>query len=96
MTKTAIVTGGDGDIGKAIARGLREIDRDVATVDGTETVHKTAADLGARAFRCDITDRASRTDVVDLPPLDWSTFRFRKEATNSGMRMRTCDKVYTA
>ena len=64
MTKTAIVTGGAGGIGRAIARGLREIDWNVALVDVAETVHETAADLGARAFRCDITDRASRADVI--------------------------------
>ena len=62
--KTAIVTGGAGDIGRAIARGLREIDWDVALVDVAEAVHETAADLGARAFRCDITDPTSRADVV--------------------------------
>ena len=64
MTTTAIVTGGAGDIGKAIAKGLREIDWNVALVDVAATVHETAADLGCQGFRCDITDRASRADVV--------------------------------
>ena len=64
MTKTAIVTGGAGGIGRAIARGLREIGWNVALVDVAETVHETAEDLGGRGFRCDITDRASRAEVV--------------------------------
>ncbi len=64
MTKTAIVTGGAGGIGRAIARGLREIGWNVALVDVAETVHETAEDLGGRGFRCDITDRASRAEVL--------------------------------
>ena len=61
---TAIVTGGAGGIGKAIAKGLREIGWNVALVDVAETVHETAEDLGGRGFRCDITDRASRAEVL--------------------------------
>lgn len=64
MTKTAIVTGGAGGIGKAIARGLRENGWNVALVDVAETVHETAEDLGGRGFLCDITDRAARTEVL--------------------------------
>lgn len=68
MTKTAIVTGGAGGIGRAIARGLREIGWNVALVDVAETVHETAEDLGGRGFRCDITDRASRAEVLTGVP----------------------------
>ena len=64
MTKTAIVTGGAGGIGRAIARGLRETDWNVALVDVAETVHETAEDLGGRGFRCDITDRAAHAEVL--------------------------------
>ena len=63
-TKTAIVTGGAGGIGKAIARGLREIGWNVALLDVAETVHETAEDLGGQGFRCDITDRVSRAKVL--------------------------------
>ena len=65
---TAIVTGGAGGIGRAIARGLREIGWNVALVDVAETVHETAEDLGGRGFRCDITDRASRAEVLASVP----------------------------
>ena len=68
MTKTAIVTGGAGGIGKAIAKGLREIGWNVALVDVAETVHETAEDLGGRGFRCDITDRASCAEVFASVP----------------------------
>ena len=64
MTKTAIVTGGAGGIGKAIAKGLRNDGWDIALVDVAETVHETAADLGGRGFRYDITDRASRAEIL--------------------------------
>ena len=65
---TAIVTGGAGGIGRAIARGLREIGWNVALVDVAETVHETAEDLGGRGFRYDITDRASRAEVLASVP----------------------------
>ena len=59
-TKTAIVTGGAGGLGRAIARGLRENGWDFALVDVAETVYETAVDLGGQGLRYDITDRASR------------------------------------
>lgn len=68
MTKTAIVTGGAGGIGKAIARGLREEDWNLALVDVAETVHETAAELGGQGFRCDITDRTSRAEILANVP----------------------------
>ena len=68
MTKTAIVTGGAGGIGKAIARGLREEDWNLALVDVAETVHETAAELGGQGFQCDITDRTSRAEILANVP----------------------------
>ena len=66
--RTAIVTGGAGGLGKAIARALREEDWNLALVDVAEAVHETAADLGGQGFRCDITDRASRAEILaDVP-----------------------------
>ena len=64
MTKTAIVTGGAGGIGRAIAERLRKDGWDIALVDVAEAVHETAADLGGRGFRYDITDRASRAETL--------------------------------
>ena len=64
MTKTAIVTGGAGGIGKAIAKGLCKDGWDIALVDVAEAVHETAADLGGRGFRYDITDQASRAEIL--------------------------------
>ena len=64
MTKTAIVTGGAGGIGRAIAERLRKDGWDIALVDVAETVQETAADLGGRGFRCDVTDRASRAEIL--------------------------------
>ena len=52
MTKTAIVTGGAGDIGKAIARGLRETGWNLALVDVAATVHETAVRKGHRSGIC--------------------------------------------
>lgn len=64
--KTAVVTGGAGGLGKAIAEGLRENGWDLALVDVAETVHETAADLGGQGLRCDITDRAARAEILSI------------------------------
>lgn len=56
----AIITGGAGAIGMAIARALRAADWPVVLFDLTETVHDAAGDIGATGIVCDITDAGDR------------------------------------
>ncbi len=58
--KAAIVTGGAGTIGLAIARALRSADWPVVLFDLGETVHDAADEIGATGVVCDITDAGDR------------------------------------
>jgi len=62
--KAAIVTGGAGTIGLAIARALRAADWPVVLFDLTETVHDAADEIGATGVVCDITDAADRQKAL--------------------------------
>ena len=62
----ALVTGGTGGFGRALARRLREDDVTVVLADlDSETARSVAADLGAHFAALDVTDRAANRAVVE-------------------------------
>lgn len=68
--KVAVVTGGSGGAGRAIAAGLATFGADVAVTSRTlSTLEETAAEVrktGRKAFpiSCDVADEASVTDMI--------------------------------
>jgi NAD(P)-dependent dehydrogenase (short-subunit alcohol dehydrogenase family) len=62
----ALVTGGTGGFGRALARRLREQDVTVVLADlDSDTARTTAGELGAHFAVLDVTDRAANRTVVD-------------------------------
>ncbi len=60
VMKTALVTGGSGDIGRAIAKALITDGYRVAVLDlDAEKIRATAEELGATALVADVTDEAA-------------------------------------
>ena len=74
MTKTAIVTGGAGGLGKAIARALREKDWNLALVDVAVLIHMTkqfALELAPRGVTCNaIASGPVEGDMARVHPPD--------------------------
>jgi NAD(P)-dependent dehydrogenase (short-subunit alcohol dehydrogenase family) len=70
---TAVVTGGAGAIGRAIAAALREEGREVLLVDRASSVRSAAAELGAHAVLADLSEDDAVDVIADaareLPPL---------------------------
>ena len=62
--RTAVVTGGSGGIGSAIARRLVGRGARVVVVDADERAHPVAAGIDATALVCDLTDPGAAPRVV--------------------------------
>lgn len=78
--RVAVVTGGMGQLGAAVAAGLAERGMRVASLDVETTPHRgapglvTALDDGrARAHACDVTDRGAVEAALALVEVDWGT-----------------------
>lgn len=72
MTRTVLVTGGSGGIGRAIAARFAA-DRAQVVVSGrhADTVERTAKDLGVRGVVCDATDPTQTAALAEqLPTVD--------------------------
>jgi len=63
--RTAVVTGGSGGIGSAIARNLAGRGASVVVVDTDERAHTVAAEIGGTAVVCDLTDPEAPQRIVD-------------------------------
>lgn len=64
--RTAIVTGGNSGIGRVMAAALREAGAAVVLVArNRERLEATAAELGAHAVSCDLSDRADLARAAD-------------------------------
>ncbi|GAA0955189.1 SDR family oxidoreductase [Virgisporangium aurantiacum] len=64
--RTAVVTGGNSGIGRVMAAGLREAGAAVVLMArDRERLEATAAELGAHAVTCDLSDRADLARAAD-------------------------------
>ena len=63
--RTAVVTGGSGGIGSAIARNLAGRGASVVVVDTDERARGVAAEVGGTAVVCDLTDPEVPQRIVD-------------------------------
>jgi NAD(P)-dependent dehydrogenase (short-subunit alcohol dehydrogenase family) len=75
--KCVVVTGGSGGIGTALARRfVAEGAKAVVVSDlASDALHATAAEIGATAIACDVTDEAALRELIertetDLGPID--------------------------
>lgn len=63
--RTAVVTGGSGGIGSAIARSLAGRGASVVVVDADERARVVATEIGGTAVVCDLTDPEVPQQIVD-------------------------------
>ena len=63
--QAALVTGGSGALGRALAEALIEAGARVAIVGLSERVEQTASDLGCIGLRADLANRAVRQRIFD-------------------------------
>ena len=61
----AVVTGGAGTLGRAIAAALAEAGHDLLLTDRDPAVEDAARELGARHLACDVATEAGRASVAD-------------------------------
>jgi 2-deoxy-D-gluconate 3-dehydrogenase len=99
--KVAIVTGGNGGIGKGIARGLASVGADVAIVArNSPKIEKAAAEImeafGVRCLgvQCDVTDEAEVKKMAEKVNQDLG--RIDILVNNAGINIRNLPQDYEA